>query len=147
MDSKMVDRPDYVTVVQAKKSKRDWILAGAGVLAVAGIATGFIIMFQPITPTECGGYYGCQYDNTQHVGLALPIILGSLFAGGFLAGWALNMPLDPTSRDESRRLADDYNARLKAQSEAPPQKEPGASLHIIPFGARGGGGLALGGQF
>ena len=58
--------------------------------------------------------------------MGLPI--WGLFAGGFLAGWALNMPLDPTSRDESRRLADG-NARLKAR-RTPPQKEPGASLRV-----------------
>jgi hypothetical protein len=144
---RMVDRPDYVKKVKEKKAKRDWILAGAGVLAAAGITTGFILMFQPVTPTDCGGYYGCQYDNTQHVGVGLPIILGSLFAGGFIAGWALNMPLDPTSREESKQLADDYNTRLRAGGNPPAETEPRASLHILPFGTRGGGGLALGGRF
>jgi hypothetical protein len=144
---RLVDRPEYVKVVKQKKARRDWMLAGAGVIAAAGIATGFVLMFRPVTPTDCGGYYGCQYDETQHMAVALPIILGSLFAGGALAGWALNLPLDPTSREESKQLADDYNTRLKAATAPPAEKEPGAILHLVPFGARGGGGLALGGRF
>ena len=144
---RLLDRPDYVKTVQQKKARRTWMLVGAGVVAAAGITAGFVVMSRPVTPTGCGGYYGCQYDETQHMALALPLIVGGLFAGGALAGWALALPLDPTSRDESKHLADDYNARLKAATSPPADKVPGATLQMVPFGTRGGGGLALGGRF
>jgi hypothetical protein len=51
------------------------------------------------------------------------------------------------SRAESKQLADDENTRLQASSSSPTEKEPEATLHILPFGTRGGGGLALGGSF
>ena len=115
-----------------------------GVLAAAGITTGFIIMFQPITPTDCGGYFGCQYDNTQHVGVGLPIILGSLFAGGFLAGWALTAARPLARGIEAARRRRQHPA--PGESSSPTEKEPEATLHTLPFGTRGGGGLALGGS-
>ncbi|HVP60853.1 MAG TPA: hypothetical protein VMT11_09860 [Myxococcaceae bacterium] len=137
-----IERTDLVAQAEDRTRQRVWLMAGGGVVAVASVVGGIVVMSTAQNTNDPGcsvsvpAHNACL-DSANHATTAGTILLGAgLALGTGLITWGALIPEMVTSPQETLRLAADYNLALARKHGA-----TGARLQLVPSLAPGYAGL------
>ncbi|HUM11306.1 MAG TPA: hypothetical protein VLT82_10195 [Myxococcaceae bacterium] len=133
-----LDRPDLVARAEDRTRQRVWLMAGGGVVAVASVVAGSLVMAsaQNTNDPRCAVSVATQnacLDSSTHAATAGTILLvAGLAIGTGLITWGASIPEMVTTPQETLRLAADYNLALARKHGA-----TGARFQLLPSLAPG----------
>ena len=138
-----VGRPDLVARSDERTRDRLWLFAGAGLTAIAGVASGVVVLgnAQSLNDPVCfvsgnASYNECVDRANKTTAIGSGLILAGVVVGVSLFTWACLIPEMVTSPEETVHLATEYNRELARKHGA-----TGAKLQLVPALAPGYQGL------
>jgi len=137
-----VQRADLAAEAEQRKRQRIWMMAGGGVVAVAGVVAGLAVMSTaqnsntPGCSTDVFTHNACIDSSTTATTTGVLILAAGLTVGAGLFTWGVLTPEMVTTPNDTVRLATDYNLELARKHGA-----AGARLQIFPSLAPGHAGL------
>lgn len=141
-----IGRKDLVESYDSRKTTKTALTVGGAIAAVGGV----VISFVGITDHRDCGRPGAGADACGvNVAPAIAGIAISLVGSGLMLGGILMNP-NPIDGSEARKLADEYNGKLKTQLglsemiDPTPARRSNVQVSIAPRLSRNGLGLALG---
>ena len=140
-----IGRADLVAQAEERARKRIWLMAGGGLTIVAGVVSGLLVMSSgPDTSSpDCLAHgpdvYASCVDRSNKATMNGALLIGAGVAlGGAFIVWGIATPQMVTPREETLRLATEYNRDLGRKNGA-----SGLRFQILPSVAAGGARLAL----
>ena len=139
-----VGRPDLAAEADERTRQRIWLMSGGGLTIVAGVVSGLLVMASgPDTSSpDCLArgpdvYKSCVEQSSRATTAGALLIGAGVALGGALIVWGITTPEMVTTREETVRLASDYNRGLGQRHGA-----TGVRLELLPAIAPGFAGLS-----
>lgn len=139
-----VGRSDLAAQYRSRRTRRTLLLTGGSLAAVGGGTMTLFGLMGPCVKEDARSFACLERDK----GLLVP---GLVLAGGGMVALLMGATTEPHPVDapEVRRIADEYNQKLKGElglAEAPRRHaSPGLELQVGALLTPGGGALVLGG--
>ncbi len=138
-----VGRTDLAARADERTRQRVWLMAGGGLVAVAGVVTGLVVMSNAQNTNDPSCWTGgvitnnaCIDRNKATTSAGVLILVASIAVGTGLITWGALIPEMVTTPEETVRLATDRNLELSRKHGA-----SGVRLRILPGVGPGQAGL------